>query len=129
MKTRWKQWVGFTLAVALVGSGLALAQKGGGPPAKGQQKPPAGKQEQPQKPAEKSYWDKFKGVFVDWDDNAKPGQAKTQVSGTRGVNVEKSLGNKGYDWAAVAYMEDYQVSMEEAKQFLEEGQLGPYQPE
>lgn len=114
----------FLVAAGLLMSGLALAEKGGNQPAKGQQKPA---QKAPEK--EKGYWDRFKGVFVDWDDNAKPGQARTQVSGCRGVNVEKALGNKGYDWPAVGYMEDYQVSLDEVKTFLEEGRLGPYQAE
>lgn len=99
--------------------------KGNPPPKSGQ--PAAKPQPKPQPAQEQGYWDKFKGIFVDWDDDAKPGQAKTQVSGVRGVNVETALGNKGYEWSAVKAMEDYQVSMDEVKQFLQEGRLGPYQ--
>ena len=76
--------------------------------------------------AEVGYWDRFKSVFVDWDDNAPPASGKTQVTGVRGVNVEKALGKKGYDWDAVSYMEDFTVSMDSEKQFLEEGKLGPF---
>jgi hypothetical protein len=76
--------------------------------------------------AEAGYWDRFKSVFVDWDDNAPPASGKTQVTGVRGVNVEKALGKKGYDWDAVNYMEDFTVSMDSERSFLEEGKLGPF---
>lgn len=76
---------------------------------------------------ETSYWNLFKSVFVDWDDNAQPGTAQTEVCGVRGVNVEEGLGSSGYDWGAVAYMEDFQVSVADEMKFLKEGKLGPYQ--
>lgn len=78
--------------------------------------------------AEMGYWDRFKSVFVDWDDNAPPKSGKTEVTGVRGVDVEQALGKKGYDWDAVTYMEDFTVSMDAERQFLEEGQLGPFNP-
>jgi hypothetical protein len=74
-----------------------------------------------------SYWDRFKMVFVDWNDTAQPGQAKTEVTGVRGVNVEEALGKDGYDWDAVHDMENYQVSMQDEMKFLQEGKIGPYQ--
>jgi hypothetical protein len=66
-------------------------------------------------------------VFVDWNDTAQPGQAKTEVTGVKGVNIEQSLGSDGYDWQAVYYMEEYQVSMNDEMKFLQEGKIGPYQ--
>ena len=78
--------------------------------------------------AEMGYWDRFKSVFVDWDDNAPVNSKATEVTGVRGMNVEKALGTKGYDWAAVAYMEDYTLSMDDERAFLEEGKLGPFAP-
>ena len=73
-----------------------------------------------------SYWSKFKSVFVDWDDDAPAGSAKTTVSGVRGLEMQKDLGTGAYDWTAVTYMEDYKVSMDEEKSFLQAGQLGPF---
>ena len=73
-----------------------------------------------------SYWNRFKSIFVDWDDDAEPGQARTEVTGVRGLNVEEALGTKDYDWKAVKYMEDLKISMEQEKKFLKEGGLGPY---
>ena len=73
------------------------------------------------------YWDRFKMVFIDWNDTAQPGQAKTEVTGCRGLNVEQALGANGYDWDAVHFMEDYKVSMQDEMKFLQEGKLGPYQ--
>jgi len=73
------------------------------------------------------YWDKFKMLFVDWDDNAQPGTPRTQVTGVRGLNVEQALGGQGYDWNAVKYMEDYKVSVNDEMKFLQDGKLGPYQ--
>jgi len=75
--------------------------------------------------AETSYWDRFKSVFVDWDDNAPPSSGRTQVTGVRGVDVEKKL-KKGYDWAAVNDMENYTLAMDTERAFLEEGKLGPF---
>lgn len=72
------------------------------------------------------FWKKVKKVFVDWDDNAEPGDPKTEVAGVRGVDVEEKMGDKGYDWKAVSYMENYQVSIESHKRFLKAGKLGPY---
>ena len=74
-----------------------------------------------------SYWDRFKTYFVDWDDDAKPGTAPTEVAGVRGVNVEQALGSDKYDWAAVLYMEEFEVSVADEKKFLQEGKLGPFQ--
>lgn len=76
--------------------------------------------------AEASYWDRFKSIFIDWDDNAEPGAAHTEVTGVRGVDVEEALGDDDYDWAAVGYMENVSVSVNEEKAFLEEGGLGPF---
>jgi hypothetical protein len=76
---------------------------------------------------DESYWVKFKALFVDWDDNAPPGAARTEVTGTRGLNQEQALGTAGYDWQAVAFMEDYMVPLENEKAFLQEAKLGPYQ--
>lgn len=73
-----------------------------------------------------SYWNKFKTLFVDWDDNAKPGSPQTQVAGTRGIGVEKEL-SSGYSWRDVDYMEDFQVPIDSEKAFLQEDKLGPYQ--
>ena|SRR3989337_2514618 len=73
------------------------------------------------------YWDKFKTVFVDWDDNPPAGKAHTEVTGVRGMNVEQALGPQGYDWAAVWYMEDYKVSVDDEMKFLQDGKLGPFQ--
>ncbi|MFO8056216.1 MAG: hypothetical protein R6V10_02840 [bacterium] len=73
------------------------------------------------------FWKKVKKVFVDWDDNAEPGDPKTEVAGVRGVDVEDKMGDKGYDWEAVSYMEDFQLSMEAHKRFLKDAGLGPYQ--
>jgi len=72
------------------------------------------------------FWKSVKSVFVDWDDDAEPGDARTEVAGVRGVDVEEKLGDKGYDWEAVTFMEDYQISMEAHKRFLQAGKLGPY---
>jgi hypothetical protein len=72
------------------------------------------------------YWGKFKSMFVDWDDDAPAGSAKTEVAGVRGVSVEKELGDKGYDWKAVKHMEDLQITEAQMKAFLQEGQLGPF---
>jgi len=76
---------------------------------------------------EASYWNRFKTLFVDWDDNAQPGTAKTETVGVRGLDLQKEIGAKGYDWPAVKYMEDFKVSLADQKQFLKEGKLGPYQ--
>ena len=76
---------------------------------------------------EMGYWDRFKTLFVDWDDNAKPGTARTETVGVRGIEVEKELGKDGFDWASVQYMEDLSISVNEEMQFLQEGKLGPYQ--
>ena len=76
---------------------------------------------------EVSYWAKFKALFIDWDDNAPPGSARTETVGVRGVGLEKELGDEGFDWSAVNYMEDLKVSMEMEKAFLQEAKLGPYQ--
>jgi hypothetical protein len=76
---------------------------------------------------EASYWDRFRTLFVDWDDNAKPGTAKTETVGVRGVEMQDAIGKKGYDWEAVKYMEDFQVTVNEEMRFLQEGKLGPYQ--
>ncbi len=73
------------------------------------------------------FWKSVKSVFVDWDDDAEPGDPKTEVTGVRGVDVEEKMGDKGYDWEAVSYMENYEVSMETHKRFLKAGKLGPYQ--
>ena len=75
---------------------------------------------------EDSFWKKVRRSYVEWDDNAKTGKA-TEVAGVRGMDVEKKLGDKGYDWAAVKAMEDYQLSLDAQKNFLQEGRLGPYQ--
>ena len=106
------------LAVAWV---VAAAPPAGNAPKGGAAPKPAAAQ------SESSYWNKFKTLFVDWDDNAQPGSPHTEVTGVRGVNIEQALGNKGYDWSAVSYMENFQVSMDDAKKFLQEGRLGPYQ--
>jgi hypothetical protein len=74
-----------------------------------------------------SYWNKFKSVFVDWDDNAPAGAPQTQVAGVRGLGQEKALGNQGYNWNDVSFMEDFQVPLESEKAFLETAKLGPYQ--
>ncbi|HUT52197.1 MAG TPA: hypothetical protein VM658_02290 [bacterium] len=74
-----------------------------------------------------SYWDRFRMVFIDWNDTAQPGQAKTEVTGVRGLNVEEALGKDGYDWDAVYYMEDYKVSENDEMKFLQEGKIGPFQ--
>jgi len=76
---------------------------------------------------EASYWNRFKMLFVDWDDNAQPGSARTETVGVRGLDLEKELGSKGFDWAAVRYMEDFKVSVNQEMKFLKEGKLGPYQ--
>jgi hypothetical protein len=76
---------------------------------------------------ETGYWGKFKGMFVDWDDDAPPGSAKTTTAGVRGLDKQKKLGGKEYDWKAVNDMEDYKVTREEVEAFLKEGQLGPFQ--
>jgi len=76
---------------------------------------------------ESSYWNRFKSLFVEWDDDAQPGSPQTEVCGVRGVNVEEALGDDNYDWDAVLYMEEFQVSMNDEKKFLQEGKLGPYQ--
>ena len=73
------------------------------------------------------YWDRFKTLFVDWDDNAQPGSARTETVGVRGLEVEQELGDKDYDWDAVAYMEELKISVNDEMQFLQQGKLGPYQ--
>jgi hypothetical protein len=74
-----------------------------------------------------SYWTKFKSVFVDWDDSAKPGSTKTATVGVRGMNVEKELAVKdGYKWDDVNYMEDFPVNIDEEKAFLNKAKLGPF---
>jgi len=105
------------LMLLVVAGGVALAKGGAKTP------PPPAKET----PEESSYFSKFKSVFIDWDDNAPSGSPKTQVAGVRGIGVEQALGNNGYDWKAVYYMEDFQVSMADEKQFLSDGKLGPYQ--
>ena len=74
-----------------------------------------------------SYWDRFRMLFIDWDDDSNVGTARTEVTGVRGLDIEEKLGDEGYDWSAVKYMEDYQVSIEEEMAFLKAGGLGPYQ--
>jgi len=75
---------------------------------------------------EESFWRMVRRSYVEWDDNAKTGKA-TEVAGVRGLDVEKKLGDKGYDWAAVKAMEDYQLDLEAQKRFLQIYRLGPYQ--
>jgi len=75
---------------------------------------------------EPSFWDRFKTLFVEWDDQAPEGSARTEVTGVRGLDVEGALGSDKYDWTAVDYMERYYVSMEDEAKFLQEGGLGPY---
>ncbi len=82
---------------------------------------PAARAEEP------SFWERFKTVFVDWDDSAAPGERATEVAGVRGMDVEEALGEEGYDWEAVTYMEELQVKMEDEKVFLQRGRLGPFQ--
>jgi len=74
-----------------------------------------------------SYWNRFKSLFIDWEDDAEVGDRHTEVTGVRGVDIEEKLGDKGYDWQAVNYMEDFKVGMEDEKEFMKKGGLGPFQ--
>lgn len=74
-----------------------------------------------------SYWNSFKSIFVDWDDNAPEGSPQTQTVGVRGIGVEKALSESGYDWQAVVFMETVNVPIKTEKVFLEEANLGPFQ--
>ncbi len=103
MKKPWKTIAALMAVGIILSTGVALGQ------------------------SEAGYWDKFKMLFVDWDDNAAPGTPKSEVAGVRGVGVMDALGDKTYDWSAIQYMEDFSVSMDAEKQFLKEGKLGPYQ--
>ncbi len=77
---------------------------------------------------EVSFWDSFKLMFVDWDDDNYEDDSggKTEVVGLRGVNVEEALGSDKYDWDDLRKIEDFNVSPDQVKSFLEQGQLGPY---
>jgi hypothetical protein len=76
--------------------------------------------------SEASYWDSFKTLFIDWEEDAEPGSAQTATVGVRGVEKVKLIGKDGYDWEAVWAMEDFLVTMDDEKAFLKEGGLGPY---
>ena len=73
-----------------------------------------------------SYWDKFKNVFVDWDDDAPKGSPRTETTGVRGIEVEQALTDSDYDWPSVKFMEDFTILMDEEDLFLEQGGVGPY---
>jgi len=113
MKRKWLRMSAMVLIVGMLLSTAVVAQRGRG---KGKRKDP-------------SYWDKFKTVFVDWDDDAPKGSPRTETTGVRGgKELAGKLGND-YDLDAVTFMEDFTILMDEEDLFLEQGGVGPYKAE
>ncbi len=75
--------------------------------------------------SEDDFWGIFRRIFTAEEPEYEDEVRHTEVAGVRGIEREGQM-DKTYDFDSVRWMEEFQVKPDQVKNFLENGELGPY---